>query len=363
MAERHRLFLFGLVAGLAIACGACRSQTEASHESPRDAGAPARKPVPAGVDDPCRSVRVLSEPPHVVCYIDVPIDDGVAAVLSARSDRAGVTLYFKRTDRELLASVSRVPWARKVTISPDPGSTSPPADLRALAPLVDLRELYVGNGARVREVEDAWGFEKLEALTAYEEGVVDLRGVKALRNLRKLTVGKEIADIGPLAELTQLEQLVLPGTQRDLGPIGSLSRLSVLSVVADPTTNLDPLGRLTSLRELSIRGAPPDALARALASLPAFTRLFVNGDERLTDVRPFATIERLELLDLGKTRVKSIAPLKALPRLKTLKLWDTPVSDLHELPAFPALEMVLLPGDTPEATRKELARKMPRVRF
>jgi hypothetical protein len=304
-------------------------------------------------------VQHLGGTEDVVCDVTGEVDERLARTLSARPDRERLLLMIKTTNPTVLASVARLSWARRVFIVAD--AAAQPADLRTLAPLVELRELRVTN-VTVRSVADAWAFHRLESLHAFEEGSADLRGVEALPNLSRLAVGHAVADSSPLAEAGSLRSLQILGEQDNIAPLAALSALDALSITVTPRTKLDPIRRITSLRELTITGADPHELAKVLAPLPKLTRLFVSG-ENVIDARPFAQLARLELLDLGRTRVTAIAPLAALPKLKTLKLFEAPVKDLPSLTAFPALEHVSLPRETPDALRAELQGKMPRVRF
>ncbi|MDP3153148.1 MAG: hypothetical protein Q8N23_10785 [Archangium sp.] len=311
------------------------------------------KPAPNALTDPCAKVRQHSGREELVCTVDL-IDEPLAALLSKRPDRDEVQLLFTTTDPFKLASAARVAWVRSVLIYPEQGSAS--ADLRQLHSLRGLRSLNV-RSALVREVEDAWAFPELTTLYAVESGTVELTG--APRTLRDLSVGPVIDDLRPLAALTSLEQLELPGKHHQLAGLSSLVRLESLSIVVSEKAELTPFSQLTALRELSIRGASLPALAAATEKLPHLTRLFLDGDDQAVDTKALGRLRQLQLLDFGSLPVTDLAPLQALPALKELSLWNAKVKDLEVLLAFPALGRVMLPKDTPDAVRTELRRQRP----
>ncbi len=314
------------------------------------------KPVAVPVlADPCTKVRQHSGREELVCTVDL-IDEPLAALLSNRPDRDELQLLFTTTDPLKLASAARVPWVRSVLIYPDKDPAAPAADLRQLHALRELRSLNV-RSALVREVEDAWSFPRLTTLYAVESGTVELAG--APRTLRDLSVGPVVDDLRPLAVLTSLEQLDLPGLHHELAGLAPLAELESLSIVVSGKADLSPLSRLTALRELSIRGASLPALAAATEKLPQFTRLFLDGDEPSVDTKALSRLTQLQLLDFGSLPVTDLAPLQALPALKELSLWNAKVKDLAVLLAFPALGRVRLPKDTPDAVRIELRKQRP----
>jgi len=95
-----------------------------------------------------------------------------------------------------------------------------------------------------------------------------------------LSGGNRISDLSPLAELTNLEELVLGFNQ---------------------ITDVSPLAGLTKLKELD---------------------LFKN---QITDVSPLAGLTKLEYLNLYNNEIAEISPLKGLTKLKELELRENPI--------------------------------------
>jgi hypothetical protein len=126
-----------------------------------------------------------------------------------------------------------------------------------------------------------------------------------------------------------------------------------------PKADLSPLSDLPRLRELVIRGGRVERLAAALAASPSFTRLFLDGDRAVKDVRPLRKLVRLELLNLSETAVTDVSPLAELPNLQVLKIWNAPVRDIRVLARFPALRDVLLSPEVSDADRRWLREQRP----
>jgi Leucine-rich repeat (LRR) protein len=83
----------------------------------------------------------------------------------------------------------------------------------------------------------------------------DLAPLAALTRLRVLELpGWEIDDLGPLARLAALEELDVRGTRvRDLDPLSGLPRLRRLVLDRCPVRDLSPLLGMDSLEVVSVR--------------------------------------------------------------------------------------------------------------
>jgi len=166
----------------------------------------------------------------------------------------------------------------------------------------------------------------------------EMKGLKAL-----ILIGdKALSDLSPLADLAQLEQLVLlGGDAADIVPLAKLPRLKTLSLTAcEKVTDLEPLKDLP----LEYFSFPPkisqeqfDAVIKDHSALKA-VELF--GCENVKDVAALKSLKNLEALILIKPAFegeKHLADLKELKGLRLLVLppWegedaDAQIADLQK---------------------------------
>ncbi len=131
-----------------------------------------------------------------------------------------------------------------------------------------------------------------------------------------------VADLAPLAGLTQLRRLYLTDCTGvvDLAPLASIKKLRKLYLngctgVAD----LLPLAGLTRLELLFLSECTSVTDLTPLANLARLQQLFIPGCRGLEDLTPLAGLAQLRRLFLMRcTKVKNIAPLAELPQLQTV---------------------------------------------
>ncbi|MGP6087813.1 leucine-rich repeat domain-containing protein [Antarctobacter jejuensis] len=151
--------------------------------------------------------------------------------------------------------------------------------------------------------------------------------------------GTQIADLQPLAPLTQIEKLDLRMTRvTDLSPLSGMRRLRNLYLEGSPVADLSPLAGLTRLKDLWLNGT------------------------KVTDLSPLASCKGLQTLSLRRTEVTDLSPLADLPELAILDITETQVSDLSPLLRLPSFceaegDVGFSFEDTPAVARsKALAR-------
>ena len=115
-----------------------------------------------------------------------------------------------------------------------------------------------------------------------------------------------ISDLSGLAELTQLEWLVLVNNQiSDITPLANLKRLEHLNLDANVIKDVSPLAQLTKLEVLYLE------------------------NNIISDVSPLAGLTNLERLDLRNNAISDFSPLDGLPE-KTIIRWQGNSSVLRQ---------------------------------
>jgi hypothetical protein len=159
-----------------------------------------------------------------------------------------------------------------------------------------------------------------------------------------LATGPMPADLSGIARLTDLRFLVLRGvvsTPLDLRPLSGLVDLRVLEVPEGTVEHVETLGRLRSLRELSLARCASLLDLAWLRGCAALRRLDVSHTP-LSDLSPAGELPFLEHVDahLSSVRVLPAGPCAAL---RSLRL-GSPVASPETLAAFraahPACEIV-----------------------
>ena len=223
-------------------------------------------------------------------------------------------------------------------------------------------------------------------LQASNAGITSLGGIECLPLNTALLDGNEISDLGPIAALKDLQQLVLTNNPvGDLGPLAGLAELRALDLsgagrvltkddfevlgglpmLVGLTLNFDLVGELTPLAkapalatlslasgqvlatdtldsltqiltlELSNTGVTPDRIAQ-LKQL-TYLGFELNG---VRDISPLALLTNLELLDLSFNDIDDLTPLASMSQLQRVALTGNRVTDLTPLRALANLHTV-----------------------
>ena len=138
--------------------------------------------------------------------------------------------------------------------------------------------------------------------------------------------GALISDLSPLAGLTKLEHVYLPGGDiSDLTPLAGLTELEELHLHRNSISDISPIAGLTGLNRLDL-GFNAISDVSPLAGLTNLKWLSV-ADNDISDVTPLARLINLQWLGVYKNEISDISPLDGL-REKITVLW-------HENPVFP----------------------------
>ena len=100
------------------------------------------------------------------------------------------------------------------------------------------------------------------------------------------------------------------------------------------------------MRQLTDLAIPSMAIAEltGLEHAAGLTTL-VAIDNRISDLRPLAGLERLRFLDLGGNQIEDVSPLQGLHNLEVLRLWGNRVRDVWPLAGLTQLRELWLNGN------------------
>ena len=223
--------------------------------------------------------------------------------------------------------------------------TKAPAKQRVEIPDTNLRYLVeraLGktSGTTIT-AEDMATIKELDVsgyIAAVTNPTKDLTGLEFATGLTYLKVDPGyVADLTPIAGLTQLERLVLFGSRAaatNLTPLAGLTNLEYLELWRLVIEDLTFLAELTQLKRLSITRAikyDDDTLdISALAGLTNLRRLII-GRYNIVDLTPLGELTQLVELDLFSCGIEDLTPLAELTNLTHLNLANNNVTDFSPL--------------------------------
>jgi internalin A len=126
-----------------------------------------------------------------------------------------------------------------------------------------------------------------------------------LKGMKDLFLGRgEVADLSPLASLTQVQTLSASDTKiGSLKPLEKITKMDRIFVSKTPVSDLSPLAGMTELTELYIDETP------------------------VSDLSPIAKCTKLEKLSLKQTQVKDLKPVLGMKKLVVLLTAGSPIED------------------------------------
>lgn len=232
---------------------------------------------------------------------------------------------------------------------------------------VDLQNIaFVESLLDLREFELASTSGCL--LSKYKCHLGDISPLGACSRLRKVSIRvDEVADISALANLRDLEDLRIAGTNvRSLAPLCGLHRLQRLYAHFNKVTSIDsalsgkplletlflnyndiisisPLVGLDSLRDLCLDDNDLTDL-HCLSPLPHLKTLSLAGN-KIIDVVALNAMTGLQTLNLRNNEISSLRPLAGLRELKRLNVGGNRLNSLEPLTGLTRLEQLSAPGN------------------
>ncbi len=131
----------------------------------------------------------------------------------------------------------------------------------------------------------------------------NLPKLQLLKNL--VITDNQIADLSPVAHLTNLQELYCSSNQiADLAPIAHLTNLQILECYSNQIADLAPIEHLTKLQLL---------------------RCYSN---QIVDLAPIEHLTKLQLLNCSSNQIVDLAPIEHLTKLQLLSCYSNQIADL-----------------------------------
>ena len=245
--------------------------------------------------------------------------------------------------------------------------------------LTQLRHLRLSNDSTAFQSKDLSllsGLTNLESLRLDADGLESFHGMEQMTNLREAYFygsNASYQDLSPLAGLTQLQSLTLPGRSggipsysgdglagltglrelaidsaiESLAPLRNLTGLTKLSIVGnncpDAFQSLEPLSGLTGLLDLEICFCRSTAIDLApLAGLTQLTRLSIESfspSDPVTNLQALSGMTQLRVLELSIPSLRDLSPLASLTSLQSVTIDGAENLDTSPLAHVPSVNI------------------------
>lgn len=195
---------------------------------------------------------------------------------------------------------------------------------------------------------------RLNGSFTYEDGLRyprgqlnDISDITLLKNLKRLYIScTSLADISPLASLTQLEELRLSSNiyLADISPLANLTNLrGELSLWRNDISDLSPLANLYGIDKLTISSNNITDLT-PLSNLTNLTYINLYKNQ-VWDITPLEGLVNLTYLQLNENEIYDLTPIAGLYQLEELRIQNNNIEDIRVLYYLPNLQYVNVRGN------------------
>jgi len=271
-----------------------------------------------------------------------------------------------------LSELSRFVHLKSLAISQVPINGSGVVDLAPLSGLIALTNLNLGS-VNTRSITPLSGLHNIKMLYLGNTPVTDISVLSRFTRLESLNIfSTRITDLTPIGNDQALQELMIGGLQTSaLSGLSHLKNLKMLTIfeeqpfslaqVADLPNletlivlmgvfpiDLEPIGRLTKLRTLSMsasaianKSTAPAYHVEIIGSLHNLNDLTLGGLQ-VSDLRFLSPLQNLTKLSLIDLPISSLAFLQNFVHLQSIYLCDIQIADISPLLALPALSSLQL---------------------
>ena len=169
-------------------------------------------------------------------------------------------------------------------------------------------EEALGKGAG--DIITVADMETLTQFSARGRRISDLKGLEFATNLTLILNLRDnnISDISPLANLTNLEVLLLEGNKiSDISPLSGLTNLKTLDLGDNAISDLSPLANLANLKTVRLRNNVLSDIA-PLIGLTNLAYLWLDGNA-ISDISAVAELTNLTELYLAGNPIENASAL------------------------------------------------------
>ncbi|MBQ1632031.1 MAG: leucine-rich repeat domain-containing protein [Clostridia bacterium] len=184
--------------------------------------------------------------------------------------------------------------------------------------------------------------------------LVKLKTLK-LRRCNEGGKGNAVTDIDWVEDLTALTYLHFGHNAiSDLRPLEKLKKLTKLNLSYNDLDNedLESVGELTTLEELSLYGLSKISDVSPLASLSKLTYLHLGYNKKLKNIKPLTSLGKLKSLRINKSNISDVSYFKNFKALQKLDISGCPIlfHDYYKLEDCKKLKLIVLDQNDTDAS-------------
>ena len=155
---------------------------------------------------------------------------------------------------------------------------------------------------------------------------------------------RQKADLSPETKHTVEVLLKIAGTTECDAANQKLSSLTALGLIDDnKISDIKPLASLTKLTRLSLVGTQ----IRDIKPLESLTNLkdLILSNNQINDIKPLESLTNLTVIGLNNNQISDIKPLESLTKLTVINLDNNQISDIKPLASLTKLNRLNLMGN------------------
>jgi internalin A len=201
------------------------------------------------------------------------------------------------------------------------------------------RLLLIGSPADLSPLSE---LTNLQQLCISNSSVKNLSPISNLKNLFHIEARHTlVTDLSPLSGLNNLQRIDISHTSvNDLSPISGLKNLQSLTIWGTKIIDLSPLRYLFNLQELNAI-ATPIADFSQLSHLKNLQHLNISHTT-VNDLSSLSGLINLKIIYITGTPVVDLSPLSGLINLQQLDIWNTSVVDLSPLVGLKNIKQLIV---------------------
>lgn len=227
---------------------------------------------------------------------------------------------------------------------------------RAVIAQLKYQNLYTDGQKITKEL-----MEKINGLDLHQNftqsrqnGVKSLEGLEYAVNMTQLDLaGNEIVDLTPIKNCKKLEKLDLSSQYStsqykelsDISPLANLTNLKVLKLKTNDIQDVSVLKNLTNLEELDLFGNRKIKSIEGFEKLTNLKKLFLNRTRSIKDITALKECKNLQQLSIQGNKVDNIDALKDHKNLEKLDISSNNIKDLTAISSSVNLTELLANGN------------------
>ncbi len=155
-----------------------------------------------------------------------------------------------------------------------------------------------------------------------------------------LSGNQAIVNIEPLNKLSSLKEVNISGTPViDLMPMRNLNKLEILDISNTKVSSLEPMRFCLLINQLRMKNTPVNDLS-IISTFRTLSVLDISGT-KITSLEPVTDLTALKDLRIYRTQIKDLTPVAGLINLEMLNISSTPVDNLTPLKGLTNLRILM----------------------